>query len=52
MDFMKKISVIFFDKKSFNKVAKEIIELADAEGLKAHGDAIKVRSAECKMKND
>ena len=43
MDFMKKISVISFNKKAFNKVAKDIIELADAEGLKAHGDAVRIR---------
>lgn len=43
MDFMKKISVISFDKKSFNKVAKDVIELANAEGLKAHGEAVRIR---------
>lgn len=43
MDFVKKISVISFDKKSFNKVAKDVINLANAEGLKAHGDAVKMR---------
>ncbi len=44
MDFMKKISIISFNKNAFNKVAKDIIELADAERLKAHGDAVRVRS--------
>ncbi len=43
MDFMKKISMISFSKKAFDKNAKDIINLADAEGLKAHGDAIKIR---------
>lgn len=43
MDFMKKISVISFNKKSFNKVAKDVITFADAEGLKAHGDAVRMR---------
>ncbi len=43
MDFMKKISVISFNKKSFNKVAKDVINLADAEGLKAHGDSVRIR---------
>ena len=43
MDFMKKTSVISFDKKSFNKVAKDVVELANAEGLKAHGDAVRMR---------
>ena len=46
MDFMKKISVISFNKKSFDKVSKDVIELADAEGLKAHGDAVRMRLQE------
>ena len=40
---MKKISVISFNKNAFNKVAKDVINLADAEGLKAHGDAVRIR---------
>ncbi len=44
MDFIKKITMISFDKKAFSKVAQDVINLADAEGLKAHGDAIKVRT--------
>lgn len=43
MDFMKKISIISFDKKSFNKVSSDVINLANAEGLKAHGDAVRFR---------
>ena len=43
MDFMKKISVISFNKNAFNKVAKDVINLANAEGLKAHGDAARIR---------
>ena len=46
MDFMKKISVISFNKKAFDKVSKDIANLADAEGLKAHGDAVRMRSIE------
>lgn len=42
-DFMKKISVVSFDKKSFKKVASDVIELANAEKLKAHSEAVKVR---------
>ena len=45
MDFMKKISIISFNKKAFSKAAKDVIELADAEGLKAHGDAVRMRLA-------
>ena len=43
MDFMKKISILSFSEKSFKSVAKDVIELASAEGLKAHGDAVKIR---------
>lgn len=43
MDFMKKVSIISFGKKSFIKVAKDVIELANAEGLPAHADAVKTR---------
>ncbi|MBI3308825.1 MAG: histidinol dehydrogenase [Candidatus Melainabacteria bacterium] len=42
-DFIKKSSFILFNKKAFMKVACDVIELADAEGLKAHGDAVRVR---------
>ncbi len=40
---MKKISVISFNKKTFSTIAKDITNLADAEGLKAHGDAVRMR---------
>ena len=43
MDFMKKISILSFSEKSFKSVAKDVIELASAESLKAHGDAVKIR---------
>ena len=48
MDFMKKISIISFNKSSFDKVSQDIINLADAEGLKAHGDAVRIRSRKAK----
>ena len=32
-----------FDKNAFNKIAKDVIELAYAEKLKAHGDAVRIR---------
>ncbi len=43
MDFMKKISIVSFNKRAFDKVANDVIRLANVEGLKAHGDAIKLR---------
>ncbi len=44
MDFMKKISILSFDKKSFKVLAPHVSNLADAEGLKAHGDAVRMRN--------
>ena len=43
MDFMKKSSIVSIDESAFKKVASSVIELANAEGLKAHGDAVRVR---------
>lgn len=43
MDFLKKTSILSFSKKSFKSVAKDVMELAHAEKLKAHGDAVKIR---------
>jgi histidinol dehydrogenase len=43
MDFMKKISILSFNKKAFNTIASHVSNLADAEGLKAHGDAVRMR---------
>lgn len=42
-DFMKKSSLIFYSKKELFSVKDKIIALADAEGLSAHGNSIKVR---------
>jgi histidinol dehydrogenase len=41
--FMRNISVIHYDQGAFNKVAAEVIILANAEDLPAHGSAIEVR---------
>lgn len=43
MDFLKKSSIVAFNKNAFKKVAKDVIELANAETLKAHSDAIRIR---------
>ena len=50
-DFIKKVSVIEFNEKSFKKIAKHVANLADAEKLKAHGDAIRIRNGEFGMGN-
>ena len=41
--FMRNISVIHYDQNAFNQVAAEVIILANAEDLPAHGSAIEVR---------
>jgi histidinol dehydrogenase len=41
--FMRNISVIHYDQNAFNKVANEVITLANAEDLPAHGEAIQAR---------
>ena len=41
--FMRNISVIHYDQGAFNKVAAEVITLANAEDLPAHGSAMQVR---------
>jgi histidinol dehydrogenase len=41
--FMRNISVIHYDQYAFNKVASEVITLANAEDLPAHGSAMQVR---------
>jgi len=41
--FMRNISVIHYDQNAFNQVAAEVITLANAEDLPAHGGAIEVR---------
>src|SRR5690625_1521861 len=45
-DFIKKSSVIRYDEKALERVSKDIMTLANAEGLTAHADAIKKRKEE------
>jgi len=42
-DFVKKQSVIGYTKPALQKVSKDIIKLADVEGLKAHARSVEVR---------
>lgn len=42
-DFVKKQSVIGYTKPALQKVSKDIIKLADMEGLKAHAQSVEVR---------
>jgi histidinol dehydrogenase len=41
--FVKKISLINYNKKQLKKIKDDIINLSDSEGLQAHGNSIKIR---------
>ncbi len=41
--FMKKSSLIFYTKEGLDKVGEAVMQIADVEGLDAHGNTIKVR---------
>jgi len=43
--FMKKSSLIFYTKEGLDKVADAVMQIADVEGLEAHGNTIKIRMA-------
>jgi histidinol dehydrogenase len=42
-DFVKRSSLLSFSRDGFRKLAKTVETIADAEGLEAHGNAIRVR---------
>lgn len=44
--FLKAIQVINYDKAALGEVAAHVINLANAEDLPAHGDAVAVRNAQ------
>ncbi len=43
--FMKKSSLIFYTREGLDKVAEAVMQIADVEGLEAHGNTIRVRMA-------
>jgi histidinol dehydrogenase len=43
--FMKKSSLIFYTREGLDKVADAVMQIADVEGLEAHGNTIRVRMA-------
>ncbi len=43
--FLKKSSLIFYPKEGLNKVADAVLQIAEVEGLEAHGNTIRVRLA-------
>lgn len=42
-DFVKRSSLLSFSKEGFMELAKPVMEIADIEGLDAHGNTVKVR---------
>ena len=44
-DFLKKSSLIFYTKEGLDKVSDAVLQIADVEGLEAHGNTIRVRIA-------
>jgi histidinol dehydrogenase len=45
LDFMKSISVQHLSREGLERLAPTVIALAEAEGLKAHAESIRVRCA-------
>jgi histidinol dehydrogenase len=43
--FMKKSSLIFYTKEGLDKVGEAVMQIAEVEGLEAHGNTIRVRMA-------
>ena len=43
--FMKKSSLIFYTQEGLDKVGEAVMQIADVEGLEAHGNTIRVRMA-------
>jgi histidinol dehydrogenase len=50
-DFIKRTSLLQFDKKGFMLLSDTVEALADVEGLEAHGNTIRVRVKKIKNKN-
>lgn len=44
-DFLKKSSLIFYTREGLDKVSEAVLQIADVEGLEAHGNTIRVRMA-------
>jgi histidinol dehydrogenase len=42
-DFVKKSSVVYFSEAGLNRLGKEIIRIAEMEGLEAHGRSVSIR---------
>ena len=42
-DFVKKSSVVYFSEAGLNRLGKEIVRIAEMEGLEAHGRSVSIR---------
>ncbi len=51
-DFIKRTSILQFDRKGFIKIADIVETLADAEGLEAHANTIRIRKSLIKQEQD
>jgi histidinol dehydrogenase len=51
-DFFRRSSVIEASKKAFLELAKDVMEIARAEGLGAHAHSVSIRAAKEKPKNE
>ena len=45
-DFMKDLHVVSADRSAFEAMADHVVALAEAEGLPAHADSIRIRRAQ------
>lgn len=42
-DFVKRTSLLSFSKEGFDRIGDTVLKMADMEGLKAHGDSVRIR---------
>ncbi len=42
-DFVKKSSIVFFSETGLNRLGKQIVKIAELEGLEAHGKSVSIR---------
>jgi histidinol dehydrogenase len=45
-DFIKKSSIVYFSEKGLQRLGRDIVRIAELEGLEAHGKSVSVRLAE------
>ena len=45
-DFVKKSSIVYFCRAGLQRLGKDIVRIAELEGLEAHGKSVSIRLAE------